>query len=181
MPSGSPGTLAGIFRSNMGSEELHSLRTNPIRMMKPTGSMPATAGCRNVQLDDCTWGMLADKTAPLAYGTTVEGLQKIQSIMDNLRKNPPMKFGNYDVTAVRDYLKDEIVDVKTGEKKPTGIPKSNVLYFELTEDAWLCVRPSGTEPKIKLYFGVVGKDLADADEKSEKLAVIVKDLLNQLG
>ena len=61
--------------------------------------------------------------------------------MDNLRKNPPMKFGNYDVTAVRDYLKDEIVDVKTGEKKPTGIPKSNVLYFELTEDAWLCVRP----------------------------------------
>ena len=77
--------------------------------------------------------------------------------------------------------KDEIVDVKTGEKKPTGIPKSNVLYFELTEDAWLCVRPSGTEPKIKLYFGVVGKDLADADEKSEKLAVIVKDLLNQLG
>ena len=54
-------------------------------------------------------------------------------------------------------------------------------YFELTEDAWLCVRPSGTEPKIKLYFGVVGKDLADADEKSEKLAVIVKDLLNQLG
>ena len=111
----------------------------------------------------------------------IEGLQKIQSIMDNLRKNPPMKFGNYDVTAVRDYLKDEIVNVKTGEKKPTGIPKSNVLYFELTEDAWLCVRPSGTEPKIKLYFGVVGKDLADADEKSEKLAVIVKDLLNQLG
>ena len=100
----------------------------------------------------------------------IEGLQKIQSIMDNLRKNPPMKFGNYDVTAVRDYLKDEIVNVKTGEKKPTGIPKSNVLYFELTEDAWLCVRPSGTEPKIKLYFGVVGKDLADADEKSEKLA-----------
>ena len=53
--------------------------------------------------------------------------------------------------------------------------------MKLTEDAWLCVRPSGTEPKIKLYFGVVGKDLADADEKSEKLAVIVKDLLNQLG
>ena len=98
--------------------------------------------------------------------------------MDNLRKNPPMKFGNYDVTAVRDYLKDEIVNVKTGEKKPTGIPKSNVLYFELTEDAWLCVRPSGTEPKIKLYFGVVGKDLADADEKSEKLAVIVKDSIH---
>ena len=107
----------------------------------------------------------------------IEGLQKIQSIMDNLRKNPPMKFGNYDVTAVRDYL----TSFPAYCRIPTGIPKSNVLYFELTEDAWLCVRPSGTEPKIKLYFGVVGKDLADADEKSEKLAVIVKDLLNQLG
>ena len=111
----------------------------------------------------------------------VDGAKQINEIMDKLRTNPPKAFGNYDVTAVRDYLKDEIVNVKTGEKKPTGIPKSNVLYFELTEDAWLCVRPSGTEPKIKLYFGVVGKDLADADEKSEKLAVIVKDLLNQLG
>ena len=111
----------------------------------------------------------------------IEGLQKIKSIMDNLRNNPPMQFGKYEVLATRDYEKDVIRDVKTGETKPTGIPKSNVLYFELTEDAWLCVRPSGTEPKIKVYFGVVGTDLADADKKSEELAGIVKELLDALG
>ncbi len=71
--------------------------------------------------------------------------------------------------------------MKTGETKPTGIPKSNVLYFELTDDAWLCVRPSGTEPKIKIYFGVVGDSLDNAQQKSEELAGVVKELLEQLG
>lgn len=111
----------------------------------------------------------------------IEGLAKIKSIMDNLRSNPPMKFGKYEVVATRDYEKDVICDVKTGETRKTGIPKSNVLYFELTEDAWLCVRPSGTEPKIKVYFGVVGNNLADAEEKSKELAVVVKDLLDRLS
>ena len=111
----------------------------------------------------------------------IEGLAKIKAIMESLRENPPMAFGNYKVTAFRDYQKDMIKDVTTGETRPTGIPKSNVLYFELEGDAWLCVRPSGTEPKIKVYFGVVGTDLADADKKSEELAAVVKDLMDQLG
>ena len=111
----------------------------------------------------------------------IEGLAKIKAIMESLRENPPMEFGNYKVTATRDYQQDVIKDVKTGETKPTGIPKSNVLYFELEGDAWLCVRPSGTEPKIKVYFGVVGTDLADADKKSEELAAVVKDLMDKLG
>ncbi len=111
----------------------------------------------------------------------LEGLAKIKSIMDNLRENPPMEFGKYQVLATRDYEKDIIRDVKTGETKPTGIPKSNVLYFELTDDAWLCVRPSGTEPKIKIYFGVVGSSLDNAKQKSEELAGVVKELLEQLG
>lgn len=111
----------------------------------------------------------------------LEGLAKIKSIMDSLRENPPMTFGKYQVLATRDYEKDIIRDVKTGETKPTGIPKSNVLYFELTDDAWLCVRPSGTEPKIKIYFGVVGDSLDNAQQKSEELAGVVKELLEQLG
>ncbi len=111
----------------------------------------------------------------------LEGLAKIKSIMDSLRENPPMAFGKYQVLATRDYEKDIIRDVKTGETKPTGIPKSNVLYFELTDDAWLCVRPSGTEPKIKIYFGVVGDSLDNAQQKSEELAGVVKELLEQLG
>jgi phosphoglucomutase len=101
--------------------------------------------------------------------------------MDGLRENPPMEFGKYKVTATRDYQLDVIKDIKTGETKPTGIPKSNVLYYELTDDAWLCVRPSGTEPKIKLYFGVVGESLEDADAKSSELAELVKDLLDKIG
>ncbi len=111
----------------------------------------------------------------------LEGLAKIKSIMDSLRENPPMAFGKYQVLATRDYEKDIIRDVKTGETKPTGIPKSNVLYFEMTDDAWLCVRPSGTEPKIKIYFGVVGDSLDNAQQKSEELAGVVKELLEQLG
>ena len=84
----------------------------------------------------------------------IEGLQKIQEIMTTLRQNPPAEFAGHKVTAVRDYKLDEITDLATGEKKPTGLPNSNVLYYELTDDAWVCVRPSGTEPKVKFYYGV---------------------------
>jgi len=110
----------------------------------------------------------------------IEGLAKIKSIMDTLRQNPPMKFGAYDVIKTRDYDLDIVKDIKTGETGKTGIPKSNVLYFELTEDAWLCVRPSGTEPKIKIYFGVVGSNLEDANAKSAALAEDVKALLAKM-
>lgn len=106
----------------------------------------------------------------------IEGLEKIKSTMDGLRTNPPSRFGNYDVTVVRDHEQDTIKNLITGEEGKTGLPKSNVLYYELTSDAWLCVRPSGTEPKIKIYFGVVGGSLEDADQKSSELAEVVKKL-----
>lgn len=107
----------------------------------------------------------------------IEGLEKIKSIMDGLRTNPPKSFGDYEVTAVRDYETDTVKNLRTGETGITGLPKSNVLYFELTSDAWVCVRPSGTEPKIKIYFGVVGTDMGDAEQKSFELAEIVKKTL----
>lgn len=106
----------------------------------------------------------------------LEGLEKIKSTMEGLRANPPVQFGDYEVTAVRDYEKDTTKNLRTGEEGTTGLPKSNVLYFELTSDAWLCVRPSGTEPKIKIYFGVVGESMDDANEKSAQLAQIVRKL-----
>ena len=99
----------------------------------------------------------------------IEGLAKIQSILETLRQNPPAEIGGYKVVSRRDYKKDEIVDLVTGETKPTGLPSSNVLYYDMTDDAWLCVRPSGTEPKIKFYFGVKGTSLEDASEKLEGL------------
>ena len=110
----------------------------------------------------------------------IEGLQKIQEIMNSLRQNPPTEFAGHKVTAVRDYKADTITDVATGAVKPTGLPNSNVLYYELTEDAWVCVRPSGTEPKVKFYYGVKGTSLADADEKSDIMGKAVLEMVDSM-
>ena len=110
----------------------------------------------------------------------IEGLQKIQEIMNSLRQNPPTEFAGHKVTAVRDYKADTITDVATGAVKPTGLPNSNVLYYELTDDAWVCVRPSGTEPKVKFYYGVKGTSLADADEKSDIMGKAVLDMVDSM-
>ena len=110
----------------------------------------------------------------------IEGLQKIQEIMNSLRQNPPAEFAGHKVTAVRDYKADTIKDLATGEVKATGLPNSNVLYYELTDDAWVCVRPSGTEPKVKFYYGVKGTSLADADKKSEIMGKAVLDMVDSM-
>ena len=110
----------------------------------------------------------------------IEGLQKIQEIMDTLRKNPPTQIGDYQVTSFRDYKADTIKDLATGAVKPTGLPNSNVLYFDLTDDAWLCVRPSGTEPKVKFYYGIKGTSLEDADAKSAALGEKVLAMINEM-
>ena len=110
----------------------------------------------------------------------IEGLQKIQEIMNSLRQNPPVEFAGHKVTAVRDYKADTITDVATGAVKPTGLPNSNVLYYELTDDAWVCVRPSGTEPKVKFYYGVKGTSLEDADKKSETMGKAVLDMVDSM-
>ena len=110
----------------------------------------------------------------------IEGLQKIQEILETLRKNPPMEVGGYKVLKARDYQADTIKDIATGEVTSTGLPASNVLYYELTDDAWLCVRPSGTEPKVKFYYGIKGTSLEDADEKSAKLGEEVLAMINAM-
>ena len=110
----------------------------------------------------------------------IEGLQKIQEIMDTLRKNPPAEFAGHKVVSARDYKKDTITDLATGEVKPTGLPNSNVLYYDLTDDAWVCVRPSGTEPKVKFYYGVKGTSLEDADKKSEELGKEVLEMIDKM-
>ncbi len=110
----------------------------------------------------------------------IEGLEKIGTIMNTLRADAPKKIGAYQVTAVRDYKKDTITDVATGEVRPTGLPSSNVLYYELTDDAWVCVRPSGTEPKVKFYFGIKGTSIADADAKAEAMKEAVNALVEKM-
>lgn len=108
----------------------------------------------------------------------IEGLAKIQEILEGLRNETPSQIGKYKVVSARDYKLDTIKDMTTGEVKPTGLPKSNVLYYDLTDDAWLCVRPSGTEPKVKFYYGVKGTSLEDADKKSEELGAEVLAMIN---
>ena len=110
----------------------------------------------------------------------IEGLQKIQDIMNSLRQNPPAEFAGHKVVAVRDYKADTIKNLETGEVTPTGLPNSNVLYYELTNDAWVCVRPSGTETKVKFYYGVKGTSLADADEKSAVMGKAVLDMVDSM-
>lgn len=108
-----------------------------------------------------------------------EGAAQIAQMMDDLRKNPPKKFGDWDVVEFRDYKTKECTDIKTGAKSDTGLPVSNVLYFDLTDNAWCCARPSGTEPKIKFYMGVKGTGLGDANEKLAKLTDAVMEAIGQ--
>ena len=110
----------------------------------------------------------------------IEGLQKIQDIMNSLRQNPPAEFAGHKVVAVRDYKADTIKNLETGEVTPTGLPNSNDLYYELTNDAWVFVRQSGTEPKFKFYYGVKGTSLADADEKSAVMGKAVLDMVDSM-
>lgn len=107
----------------------------------------------------------------------IDGSRQIAEIMDKLRRNPPKAFGALKVLKFRDYQTDRIVDMETGEETATGLPKSNVLYFELPDEAWCCARPSGTEPKIKFYMGVKGSSLEDAQEKVAQLTEDVKACL----
>ena len=99
----------------------------------------------------------------------IDGAAQIQQIMSDARANLPKEVGSHKVIAVRDYKADTRTEITTGKVTPTGLPNSNVLYYELSDNAWCCVRPSGTEPKIKFYFGVKGESLKDSEEKLEAL------------
>ncbi|MBQ9929089.1 MAG: phospho-sugar mutase [Lachnospiraceae bacterium] len=107
----------------------------------------------------------------------IDGAAQIAEMMNKLRNNPPKNFGELTVKEFRDYDMDVLKNLETGEEGKTGLPKSNVLYFDLTNDSWCCARPSGTEPKIKFYMGVKGTSLEDAQDKVEKLTESLKAYL----
>ena len=95
----------------------------------------------------------------------IDGAEQIQTIMNNARNNAPEVIGDYKVLSVSDYKENTKKIIETGKVEETGLPQSNVLYYELENNSWCCVRPSGTEPKIKFYFGVKGQDLKDSETK----------------
>ena len=108
----------------------------------------------------------------------ISGKQEIETIMDRLRNETPDKLGGYQVLANRDYQKGIRFDRVKQEETGVDLPTSNVLYYELSDNAWVCVRPSGTEPKIKFYYGVKGSSLVDADAKLEELKDALLALAN---
>lgn len=109
----------------------------------------------------------------------VEGVAKIQEMLGKLRENPPKNFGDWEILSARDYKADTITNMKTGAVTKTGLPNSNVLYYDLSDGAWCCARPSGTEPKVKFYVGVKGTSLEDAQEKLDKLGEAVMATVGQ--
>lgn len=106
-----------------------------------------------------------------------DGAKKIQEMMENIRREVPKEIGGLKVTQFRDYREDVLLDCVTGEQTVTGLPKSNVLYFELEGGTWCCIRPSGTEPKIKFYIGVKGENEKEAEEKLNRMT----DALSKLA
>lgn len=110
----------------------------------------------------------------------VEGSKKIGHIMNILRANVPEDVAGYKTKVVRDYRLEYIRNIETGEVKPTGFPNANVLYYELENDAWLAVRPSGTEPKIKFYYGVKGSSYDEAQKESAAFGDKVMDLIYEI-
>ncbi len=109
----------------------------------------------------------------------IDGAKEISAMMTKMRKNPPKELAGLKVLAVRDYKEDTRKDLSTGEVAKTGLPCSNVLYYELDNHSWCCVRPSGTEPKIKFYFGVVGENLKDGEEKLKALNQAMTEYANR--
>lgn len=105
------------------------------------------------------------------------GARQIAEMMENIRAHVPKSVGGLKVVQFRDYREDVKLDMVRGEKTGTGLPKSNVLYFELEKGAWCCVRPSGTEPKIKFYIGVKGESKEEAEDRLQNLTEAVKRLV----
>jgi phosphoglucomutase len=107
-----------------------------------------------------------------------DGSKKIAAIIENFRTNTPKEIGQIKVVNFRDYKLNKITNIETGKQTETDLPESNVLYFEMEDDAWCCVRPSGTEPKIKFYIGVKGNTLEEADRKLEEFSDALMKLVD---
>ena len=105
-----------------------------------------------------------------------EGAIEIRKMMEKMRKNPPKNIGSHMVKSVGDYEEQIIENLETGEKQNTNLPKSNVLYYDLDKNSWCCVRPSGTEPKIKFYMGVCDSSMEEADKELEILETEIRKI-----
>lgn len=125
------------------------------------------------------YGYYRDEVVSMTF-KGIEGIATIKKIMDNLRAGTPDMIAGMKVLKIRDYQSGTIRNMETGAVSQTGFPASNVMYYDLTDNAWFCVRPSGTEPKIKFYFGVKGSSMTEAEKLAEKFDEAIKLMVEEL-
>ena len=106
-----------------------------------------------------------------------DGAEEIKNKMAKMRSNPPTELAGLNVLEVRDY-QEHVIKKADGEVSETDLPTSNVLYYELSNNSWCCVRPSGTEPKIKFYMGVKGSTMKDAENQLAVLSEAMKKFVD---
>lgn len=127
-----------------------------------------------------TYGYVLDCNVSIQY-KGLNAMKEMNAVVDALKTDPVKKFDIYEVSSFRDYSKDEKTDMATGEKTPIGSPKTNCVYYELKNGSFVCVRPSGTEPKLKIYYSVKAQNKPDAEAALAKLQAAVKELLDKVN
>ncbi len=123
-----------------------------------------------------TYGYVLDCNVSIQY-QGLNAMKEMNAVVDALKVDPVKHFDIYEVSSFRDYSKDEKTDLATGEKSPIGSPKTNCVYYELKNGSFVCVRPSGTEPKLKIYYSVKANNKADAEVTLGKLKTAVEEML----
>ncbi len=127
-----------------------------------------------------TYGYVLDCNISIQY-KGLNAMKEMNGVVNALKVDPVKQFGIYEVASFRDYSSDTKIDMTTGEKSAIGSPKTNCVYYELKNGSFVCVRPSGTEPKLKIYYSVKANNKADAEAALEKLKAAVQELLDGLN
>lgn len=126
------------------------------------------------------YGYVLDCNVSIQY-KGLNAMKEMNAVVDALKSEPVSKFDIYEVATFRDYSKNVKTDLATGEKSEIGSPLCNCVYYELKNGSFVCVRPSGTEPKLKIYYSVKANNKADAEEALVKLQAAVKELLEKIN
>jgi phosphoglucomutase len=126
------------------------------------------------------YGYVLDLNVSIQY-KGLNAMKEMNAVVDALKVNPVTKFGKYEVASIRDYSKDIKTDVATGKTSPIGSPKTNCVYYELKTGSFICVRPSGTEPKLKIYYSVKANNKDDAEKALKEMQAAVEELLKKVS